>query len=189
MSLRRRYGFTLIELLVVVAIIGIASGVGVGLYNGTYKRLLVEKAARDFLFVAKYGRIMAIEKQRRYKIQLDNEEEPGFSLVTTEWSGVNEQLESTVVNDHYSRPVKFEGAIRFEDIMILSTGEEEADEEEGESQSITFSPDGTAQPVVVQIGDGRTHYTVSIAAATGKAKIYFGTLENADTGTIDLEAQ
>jgi len=186
-SLRRRYGFTLIELLVVVAIIGIASGVGVGLYNGTYKRLLVEKAARDFLFAAKYGRIMAIEKQRRYKIQLDNEEEPGFSLVTTEWSGVNEQFESMVVQDHYSRPVKFEGSIRFEDIMILPGGEEETEDED--AQSITFSPDGTAQPVVVQIGDGRTHYTISIAAATGKAKIHFGTLENAEMGTIDLDAQ
>jgi hypothetical protein len=42
---------------------------------------------------------------------------------------------------------------------------------------------------VVQIGDGRTHYTVSIAEATGKAKISYGELETAEIATIDLDAQ
>ncbi len=185
-ALRRRYGFTLIELLVVVAIIAVAGSAGIGLYSGTFRRLQVEKVARNFLLTAKYGRIMAIEKQRQYEIQLD-EENGGFCLTTLEWNEATEQVEQTVVKDYYCKPVQFEGTIRFEDIQIMPTGAEETGDEE--KQAIVFSPDGTAQTVVIQIGDGRTHYTISISAATGKAKIHFGELEDAEIGTIDLDAE
>ncbi len=185
-ALRRRYGFTLIELLVVVAIIAVAGSAGIGLYAGTFRRLQVEKVARNFLLTAKYGRIMAIEKQRQYEIQLE-EENGGFCLATLEWNDATEQVEQTVVKDYYCKPVQFEGFIRFEDIQIMPTGAEETGDEE--KQAIVFSPDGTAQTAVIQIGDGRTHYTISISAATGKAKIHFGELENAEIGTIDLDAE
>ena len=49
-------GFTLVEVLVVVVIIGLLGGLGGGVYIGTYKKLLVEKAARDFFLTAKYAR-------------------------------------------------------------------------------------------------------------------------------------
>ncbi|MBC8218463.1 MAG: prepilin-type N-terminal cleavage/methylation domain-containing protein [Planctomycetes bacterium] len=186
-SARCRCAFTLVELLVVVAIIAVVGSAGIGLYAGTSQRLKLKKTARDFLLTAKYARIMAIEKQREYKIQIDNEN-GGFALATTEWSGASEQFEQTVVNDYYCKPVQFEGAIKFEDIRISPTGAQESDEEE--EQAITFSPDGSAQTVVVQIGDGRKHYTISISAATGKAKISFGELdESAEIGTIDLDAE
>jgi len=42
---------------------------------------------------------------------------------------------------------------------------------------------------VIQVGDGKTHYTVSISPATGKAKMFFGTAENVRIGTVDLDAQ
>jgi ribosomal protein L2 len=64
-----------------------------------------------------------------------------------------------------------------------------------EEQAIVFSPDGTAQPAVIQIGDGKTHYTISISTATGRAKMYFGAAEDLKTGTdvrigtIDLDAE
>jgi prepilin-type N-terminal cleavage/methylation domain-containing protein len=185
-ALRRRYGFTLIELLVVVAIIAVAGSAGIGLYAGTFRRLQVEKVARNFLLTAKYGRIMAIEKQRQYEIQLGGEN-GGFCLATLEWNEATEQVEQSVVKDYYCKPVQFEGFIRFEDIQIMPTGAEETEDEE--KQAIVFSPDGTAQTAVIQIGDGRTHYTISISAATGKAKIHFGELENAEIGTIDLDAE
>jgi len=183
----RRLGFTLIELLVVVAIIALVSGMGAGLYRGTYERVRVERVVRDFLLTAKYGRIMAIEKQRPYKIQID-EENGGFFLSTTEWNEAAEETEETVVKDYYCKPVEFEGNIKFEDIQIIPAGDETESEDE-EKQSIVFRPDGTAQQVVIQIGDGQTHYAVSISAATGKAKTYFGTAEDVEIGTIDLDAQ
>jgi hypothetical protein len=42
---------------------------------------------------------------------------------------------------------------------------------------------------MIQIGDGKNHYTASICAATGKAKIHFGTAKEAKMGTIDLDEQ
>jgi type II secretion system protein H len=188
LSLRRGCAFTLIELLVVIAIIVAAGAAGIGLYAGSSQRFKLEKTARDFLITAKYARIMAIEKQREYKLQLDSRN-GGFSLTTMEWNESSEGFEQTVVDDYYCKPVQFKGDIRFEDIKAAPNAEAERTYDEKAETSIVFSPDGSAETVVVQIGNGRTHYTISISAATGKAKIHFGELKNAQIGTIDLDAE
>jgi prepilin-type N-terminal cleavage/methylation domain-containing protein len=183
-----RYGFTLAEMLVVIVIISLLAGLGGGVYTGTYKRMLVEKAARDFLLTAKYARVMAIEKQRQYKILLDAANNK-FYLSTTQLDEESGQTEEVRVKDPFCRPVEFTGNVRFEDIRITPVGLESTEENEEEEQSIIFSPNGTAQTAVVQIGDDKTHYTISIFAATGKAKIYFGTSENIEVRVIDLDAE
>ena len=180
-------GFTIVELLMVVAIITLVAGLGGGLYVGTYKKMLVEKVARNFLLTAKYARIMAIERQQPYEIQLDVAN-GGFWLATSQWSEDTEQTEQVIVRDYYCKPVQFEGEVKFEDIQVTPIGEETSTENE-ENQSIVFSPYGTAQSAMIQIGDGKNHYTISICTATGKAKIYFGTAENIEVGTIDLDAE
>jgi len=183
----RQCGFTIAELLMVVVIITLVAGLGGGLYVGTYKKMLVEKVARDFLLTAKYARIMAIERQQPYEIQLDVAN-GGFWLATSQWSEDTEQAEQVIVRDYYCKPVQFEGEVKFEDIQVMPIGEETSTEND-ENQSIVFSPNGTAQSAMIQIGDGKNHYTISICAATGKAKIYFGTAENIEVGTVDLDAE
>jgi len=182
-----KYGFTIAELLMVVVIIALIGGVGGGLYVGTHKRILVEKAARDFVLTAKYARIMAIERQQPYEIQLDVAN-GGFWLATSQWDEETEAAEQVVVRDYYCKPVQFEGEVKFEDIQVTSTSMKSSAETE-EKQTIVFSPDGTAESAVIQIGDGKNHYTISIYAATGKAKMYFGTTENIEVGTVDLDAE
>lgn len=180
-------GFTLVEVLVVVVIIGLLGGLGGGVYIGSYKRLLVEKAARDFFLTAKYARIMAIEKQRQYKIVLDVANN-GFHLVTTEVDEESGQAEQMIVRDSFCKPVAFEGEIMFANIQITPIGVEATEEEEDE-QSIVFSANGTAQTAMILIGNGKTHYTITITAATGKVKVYDGIVEDADVGVIDLDAE
>jgi len=184
----KRCGFTLAEVLVVVIIISLLAGLGSGIYVGTHKRMLVEKAARDFVLTAQYARIMAIEKQHQYKIQLDAANN-GFLLATTQLEEEGEQTEQVIVKNSFCRPVEFEGEVMFEDIQITPIGLETTTEDDEEEQTIVFSPNGTAQSAVIQIGDGKTHYTVSIFAATGKAKVYFGTSEEVEVGVIDLDAE
>jgi len=183
----QRRGFTIVELLLVVVIIALIGGVGGGLYVGTYKRLLVEKAARDLLLTAKYARIVAIERARPHEIQLDVENN-GFWLATSLLNEETGQTEQSIVRNYYCKPVQFPGEVKFEDVKITPVGTETTAEAENQ-QRIVFSPNGNAQLAVVQIGDSKTHFTVSISAATGKAAMYFGKAENVKIKTIDLDAE
>ena len=181
-------GFTLVEILVVVIIIGLLGGLGGGLYVGSYKRLQVEKAARDFLLTAKYARVMAIEKQRQYKLVLDLSNN-GFHLATTQYDEEEGKTEKAIVMDSFSKPVQFEGEVQFEDIKIEPTSTLTTTEDDEEEKSIVFSANGTSQTAAIQIGNGKTHYTITISSATGKAKVHEGISENIEIGIVDLDAE
>ncbi|MGB2865856.1 MAG: type II secretion system protein [Sedimentisphaerales bacterium] len=186
-SKTRRKGFTISEVLMVVLIIGLVSGAGAGLYVGTFRKMQVEKAAYDFFLTAKYARLIAVEKQSQYKIELDQANN-GFYLTTVLWDEETGQAQQEIVKNFYCKPVQFQGDVVFESVDIMPSGWETQSVSE-EQQTITFSPNGTAQSSVVQIGDGYTHYTISISPATGRVKMYFGTTENVKVGTTDLDAE
>jgi prepilin-type N-terminal cleavage/methylation domain-containing protein len=178
-------GFTIIEVLVVITIIALIAGVGGGGYwIRTYKRMLVEKAARDFFLAAKYARIMAIERQKPYRIEMDATN-GGFFLATDQLNQESEETEQTIVRDLYSKPVEFNEAVKFENIQITPIGSESSDEQ----TAIVFYPNGTAQSAVIQIGDGENHYTINIYAATGKAAVQPGTAQEIKMTSVDLDQE
>ncbi|MHC4206666.1 MAG: prepilin-type N-terminal cleavage/methylation domain-containing protein [Planctomycetota bacterium] len=183
----RLKGFTVSELLMVVVIIGLITGAGAGLYVGTFKKMQVEKAAQDFFLTAKYARLMAVEEQNHYKMELDLANN-SFYLTTVLVDEESGQAQQEIVRNMYCKPVEFQGEVVFEAVEIAPSGWETQSVSE-EQQTIVFSPNGTAQSSVVQIGDGQTHYSISISPATGRAKIFFGTAENVTFGTTDLEAE
>ncbi len=186
----KRCGFTIIEVLLVVVIIALLAGVGGGIYVGTYKNMLAKKAARDFLLAAKYARMMAIERQSPCRMELDDVNN-GLWLVVDGLNIETGQVEPVIVRDFYFKPVEFGGNVGFENIQIAQVGLEEVYDagEETEEKTIVFSPNGTAQSAVIQIGDGKNHYTASISAATGKTTVYFGTAEEVKVGSIDLDEE
>ncbi len=179
--------FTLVEVLLVVLLISLVASVGGGFYMGSYKSMLVEKAARNLFLTAKYARIMAIEQQRQYKLILDTINN-GFFLTTVVVDEISGQAKLIIVRDPYCKPFVFDSDIRYEDIQITPTGFETTSDFEGQ-QTIVFSPDGTAQSAIVQIGNGDTHYSLCINAATGKPEISFGTAENMQINSTDLDAE
>ncbi len=171
----------------VVVIIGLVSSVGAGLYVGTFRKMQVEKAAYDFFLTAKYARLIAVEKQSQYKMELDLANR-GFYLTTVLWDEESGQAQQEIVKNFYCKPAQFQGDVVFEAVEIVPSGWETTSASE-EQQVIAFSPNGTAQSSVIQIGDGNTHYTISISPATGRAKMYFGTAENVKIGTTDLDVE
>jgi len=179
-----RFGFTIIELLVVITIIALIAGVGGGFNMRTYRRIQVEKAARDFFLAAKYARILAIEQQQPYRIMLDTTN-GGFFIAFNQFNEETEKTEQTIVRDLYSKPVEFPDDIKFEDIKIISLSTDSSDEQ----TEIVFLPNGTAQLAIIQIGDGENHYTININAATGKAAVKPGTTEDIQVTTVDLDKE
>ena len=188
-SVTRLRGFTLGEVLMVVLIIGLIAGSGTGLYVGTFKKLRVQRAAYDLLLTAQYGRILAIEQNVRCTLVLDAANN-AFWLTKPQQDQQGEEVGEQMVRDPYCKPVELEGDITFESVQIaLGALETEEDTETESQQNIVFSPDGSAQTAAVQIGNGKTSYTVSINAATGRAKLYFGTTEKVKVTSTDLDME
>jgi prepilin-type N-terminal cleavage/methylation domain-containing protein len=184
---KRRQGFTIPEVLLVVLVIGLITSAGTGLYVGTFRGMKVRRAVQNFLLTAQYARIMAMERQTPYRMELDLANQ-GFLLTTLQFDDDSGQVGLQTVRDVFCKPVQMEGDVKFEAVEIVP-GTWEVESTSAEQQTIVFSPDGTAQTAVVQIGDEKTHYAISISAATGRAKVYFGTTENIKTTTVDLDAE
>ena len=181
-----RRAFTIVEILVVVVILALIAGGSFGAYFGTYKRLLVEKAASDVYLAAKYARLAAVEKRESCVLALD-EEAGGFALMFSQGASAGAEATGNVVSNQYSRPGRFAEGVRYEKIMIAASFEPEDDDEENEN-IITFRADGTSDNAVIQVGDGKNVYTVYIQAATGKAKLKRGEAEEITMSVVDLDA-
>ena len=176
-----RRAFTLVEILVAVVLVALLAAGSVGAYLGTYKRLLVEKAASDVYLAAKYARIVAIERRESCVLALD-QENSGFALTFSQGVAAS----GTIVSNQYSRPGTFADGVKYEKITISPSIV--PDEEDVNENIVTFKVDGTADNAVIQIGDEKNVYTVYIYAATGKAKMKRGLPEEVAIGVIDLDA-
>ena len=120
----RRCGFTIAEMLLVVVLIVLIAGVGGGFTVGTYKRMLTEKAARQFLLASKYARITAIERRSTCRMELDAQNN-SFALTIDQLNNQTDETEKLTVQDLYFKPVELAGDIEFESIQIDSVGSEE----------------------------------------------------------------
>lgn len=179
-------GFTLAEVMMVVVIIALISGFGVGIWAGTHSHIQVKKGAREFLLAARYANIRSIETGRVCRLELSSENN-SFDLLSYTFDEQGDETRLEPVRDPYfNKAIRLDEDVRFELIRIGRRGRLE-DTERGERRTIFFSPNGTAREAVIQIGDGESHYTVTVNAATGKAKMHYSTADKVKSATIDLD--
>ena len=184
-AVKRAGGFSLIELLAVVVLITLMASATGGLAYGTYRKMLVEKAAKGVYLAAKYARLLAVERHTYCRLMLDAESR-SFCLTMGGADLTSEGAAVRLVSDAYSRPTQFGGEVAFEQIKIVSSLQAETDSKD-ESKSIVFYPDGTADTAAVQIGDGKHHYAVYVLAATGKAQVRLGEADETPVAIVDLD--
>ena len=184
---KRAGGFSLIELLAVVILISLMASATGGLAYGTYRKMLVEKAAKKVYLAAKYARLLAVERQTHCRLMLDAESR-SFCLTMGGADLTREGAAVRLVSDAYSKPTQFGGEVAFEQIKIVSSLHAETDSED-ELKSIVFYPDGTADTAAVQIGDGKHHYAVYVSAATGKAQVRLGAADETPVAIVDLDME
>jgi len=183
----QKSGFTLVELLVAIVIMTVLTGIGASLLTGTNQQLQVQKAANALLVMSQYARMSAIEEQRAYKLYIDKANNE-FYLLTTIFDEETQTAEEIVLEDSLVAPVTLEGATMIEDVRLVSN-----DNYSGSTSSdqyiITFAPDGSSQTAIVQIGDEKTTFTLSINEVTGKSKLIKGTVDDVEIDTIDIDAE
>lgn len=184
---RCRAGFTLIELLVVLAVLSIATGLGGGVYLGTYQKLLVTRAARAIYTMAQYARVAAIEEQVSIRMVFDKTEKRVW-LQMTQFNLRTEAAEQIVVSNPFCRPVQLAPQVDLEGVKIQAQRQGEDAETEARA-TLTFYPDGTADAAAIQVGNGVTHYSIGISPSTGKARYIKGEAKALGSPTIDLDAQ
>jgi prepilin-type N-terminal cleavage/methylation domain-containing protein len=180
-------GFTIIELMVVVVVIVLLATVMGRYYVGTYKRMLVEKGAKEIMLAAKYARLFAVEKQSRCRLVLD-ESQQGYCLMSKDVSEYSGEMDEVMIANAYTKPGQLKGEVVFEKVEIASMVRINTSAQEGQS-IVAFRPDGTADKAVIQVGDGRNHYTVYISPATGKAEVKFGIANESGIDIVDLDVE
>lgn len=176
-------GFTLVELLLVVIIIALFASAAGGGWVNSYKKNVVCKRASEFLLAAKYARLTAVEKRRSCKLVVD-EARKSFYVMARVADSDTGVLKEQMISNQYTKPVKFDGSVGFEEVKIFST---DKNNDSAEKEVIMFYANGSSDSAVVQFGDGKHHYTVHILAATGKAKLRYGTSEESPVDIIDLD--
>jgi len=176
----------MIELMVVVLVIALAAGLGGGLYMRSYRRMMVEKAAKDLRLMARYARIAAIEQQQPLYLVMDKANNRVFVATSGFFSGQAESA-GAVVSNQFCRPMTLPSGVSFEEVMTEG-GQQDELAMDGLFR-IRFMPNGTADSAVVIVGNGQTHYALVVNGATGSTRIVMGQAELlSEELVVDLEA-
>jgi prepilin-type N-terminal cleavage/methylation domain-containing protein len=183
-------GFTLTELLAVIAVVALAASLGGTSMVNTYRRLVVEKGARDVFSLMRYAKVAAVEYQSTVLLQIDQEQNRAWleADLTDALTGLRQR---EIIRNSFCKPVTLGSGVTFQNLFSLTSEEEGTAEMEAETAEgdggIRFLPNGTATDVAIQIGNAKYQYTVVLVAATGRARLQTGPIQDLPPTTIDLD--
>ena len=182
-----RSGFTLVEILVVVTVVAFMAGMSGGMFIRSYEKRVREKAATDLLHAAMYARILAVERNLPCKMYIDVENQ-AFHLAIDIADETGVLIGEQIISNAYFKSVVLPDSMMFESVAIQPYYAL-MQEASNVTNVIYFSPNGTADTAMVQIGDGISHYTLSISTGTGRPRLIRGTVEDVIPDSYDLDLQ
>jgi prepilin-type N-terminal cleavage/methylation domain-containing protein len=174
---RRINGFTLLELVVTAALIALLTSATWVTYTRTWKQWVLRQNAQQLYLAARYARVLAIEGRKPCQLVIDQQKSAIYILQESD-----ESEGETLVSNVWHRSVLLADSVRIERITTLDANSVGAPKGE-----ITFHPDGSADAVSVQVGNGIRCYTIQIQAATGRAKLLDGAIITYEPERIDLD--
>lgn len=180
-------GFTIAELLLVLLVIVLLAGIGGNYFVNTYKAKELSSVSDRLALMAKYARLMAIEKQQEYNLYLDSLNND-FYLVTKYSDENYTQRQDMVVSNSYCRKQHLASGLEFEAIEITP---DETLLENRFGDYITFYSDGTCDSAMIQIGNGRHNKTAVFDQISARVFIHDCSIQDLppEQKTIDLDLQ
>jgi len=144
----------------------------------TFKHWSIEENAERFFLTARYARVYAIENQQPCFLVIDAAQKQFFlsAMEDVEISAETPML----IQNLWAKRENLDSHVQFETVR-----KDIMDGTAAQSQ-ILFRPDGTAENAGIQIGDGKTHYSIVISAA-GRTRVLRGPLQEIEPDQVDLD--
>ena len=170
----------MVELLAVVLVIGLLASMVGGRYVNSHRKGQAAKAARELVLACKYGRMVALEYQRVCRLRMDRENNQ-FYLTIFQYDELAGEFEERIVDNYYSKPVKLEGDVSFQEIKVTGV-----DGIARESQALHFYANGSCDGAVIRVGNDQFTFTVRVSSGTGLVSLHEGVVEFA-AEVMDLD--
>lgn len=187
---RRGGGFTLVEVLAVLVLAAALLAVGGKVYVGALRGRLLDKAAADLVYAARYARMLAIERQESCELVLDKAG-GRFCVSVSAYDEAAGRWERQAVVNQFTRPVELEGEIHFGAVLVEPRQQRARQQQGGlgkaDEKVVVFTPAGTADTAVIALTDEQAVRTVAISRVSGQAVLVQGDEQPLADEVLDLD--
>ncbi len=174
--------------MVVAVVVGVLSAVLLPALGGSFTQRKLAGAAGDLHLAMRHLQEVAVLNRRTCRLLLHPGAAGQAGRYTAEYQAVELDAESAfaVLNDAALPATTLPEGLRFGDLQLPPEAAEAPGVPAG-GAAVRFYADGSADPAVVPLTDGRAVWTVVLAPSTGRARLVQGVVERPPTGREDLD--